>query len=291
MRHTHSLEKRSALMTSLIVRAFDRHPSLRMSACVAMMALACLGASADPLSTTKATALLLSSGGLDGSIYRAGMDVRLLPGVMTYWSFPGDAGVPPVFDFAGSDNVAQASVLYPAPQRIVEEGATVFGWRQEVVFPIDVKPGDPSRPSSLRVVMHYATCDVICVPAEADETLLLSPKAPQSDAAAKLAVWRDRAPVPLPAALTPRVERLPGAGDPHWRISFPSSAPSDDLIAVGADGWFFFSKGDGSGSFDVTLQQKPSDAPKSGAPARLTYVAKDRAYQTDLDLDAAAALR
>ena len=32
---------------------------------------------------------------------RAGIEIRLKPGWHTYWRYPGDAGVPPRFDFAG----------------------------------------------------------------------------------------------------------------------------------------------------------------------------------------------
>src|SRR5262245_46046481 len=38
-------------------------------------------------------------------VLRAGVEIKLQPGWKTYWRYPGDAGVPPVFDFAASDNV------------------------------------------------------------------------------------------------------------------------------------------------------------------------------------------
>src|SRR5215831_11014656 len=36
---------------------------------------------------------------------RAGIEIKLAPGWKTYWRYPGDSGVPPRFDFAGSQNV------------------------------------------------------------------------------------------------------------------------------------------------------------------------------------------
>ena len=39
----------------------------------------------------------------------------LAEGWKTYWRMPGDAGVPPLFDWAGSTNVATIKVLYPGP--------------------------------------------------------------------------------------------------------------------------------------------------------------------------------
>jgi len=33
-------------------------------------------------------------------VLRAGIEVRLAAGWKTYWRYPGDSGVPPVFDFS-----------------------------------------------------------------------------------------------------------------------------------------------------------------------------------------------
>src|SRR5262249_56112198 len=49
---------------------------------------------------------------------RAGIEIRLKNGWHTYWRYPGDAGVPPRFDFAGSQNVKSIEALCPPPQRI-----------------------------------------------------------------------------------------------------------------------------------------------------------------------------
>src|SRR4051812_3105425 len=53
---------------------------------------------------------------------RAGIEIRLKPGWHTYWRYPGDAGVPPQFGFETSQNVKQVVVLWPAPQRLPEDG-------------------------------------------------------------------------------------------------------------------------------------------------------------------------
>ena len=53
-----------------------------------------------------------------GGALRAGVEVRLKAGWHTYWRYPGDAGVPPQFDFKDSQNVKRLDVLWPAPQRL-----------------------------------------------------------------------------------------------------------------------------------------------------------------------------
>ena len=46
----------------------------------------------------------------------AGIEIRLAPGWKTYWRYPGDLGVPPRFDFAGSTNVQQVTGQWPTPR-------------------------------------------------------------------------------------------------------------------------------------------------------------------------------
>ena len=57
-------------------------------------------------------------------VLRAGVEIKLQPGWKTYWRYPGDSGVPPVFDFSASENVKTVTVLYPTPMRF-PDGATL----------------------------------------------------------------------------------------------------------------------------------------------------------------------
>ncbi len=77
---------------------------------------------------------------------RAGIEIKLQPGWKTYWRYPGDSGVPPQFDFAGSENLASAEVLYPAPHSFKDEAGTSIGYKETVVFPVASRPAiRPSR--------------------------------------------------------------------------------------------------------------------------------------------------
>src|SRR5580692_6914991 len=98
-----------------------------------------------------------------GAPGEAGVEVRLAPGAITYWRDPGDAGVPPRFDFAGSRNLARAEPAYPAPTRIAEsDGSDAFGYQDVVVFPIAVAPADPGQPVELALQFDYAVCEKLC---------------------------------------------------------------------------------------------------------------------------------
>jgi DsbC/DsbD-like thiol-disulfide interchange protein len=107
--------------------------------------------------------------------YLAGVEITLGEGWKTYWRMPGDAGVPPMFDWTGSTNVASLKVLYPAPSRMSEPAAETIGYKKSVLFPVEVVPKDASRPVGLALAMEFGVCRDICIPAEAKFSLKLQP--------------------------------------------------------------------------------------------------------------------
>jgi DsbC/DsbD-like thiol-disulfide interchange protein len=114
----------------------------------------------------------------DAKVIRAGVEIRLDPGWKTYWRYPGDSGVPPTLDFAGSENIKSVTTLWPAPERFSDGGGGYsIGYHGDVVLPLRIVPNDASKPSSLRLKLGYAVCGKLCVPAQADLNLTLSGKA------------------------------------------------------------------------------------------------------------------
>ena len=112
---------------------------------------------------------------------RAGIEIRLDPGWKTYWRYPGDSGVPPTFDFAGSQNVKSADVQWPAPEMFPDgAGGHSIGYVGDVILPLKVTPIDTSRPASLHVTLNYAICGTLCVPAKATFELPLTGESAES---------------------------------------------------------------------------------------------------------------
>src|SRR5215813_15366642 len=92
-------------------------------------------------------------------VVRAGIEIRLDPGWKTYWRYPGDSGVPPTLDFAGSENVKAVSALWPAPERFADgAGGYSIGYHGDVVLPLQIIPNDTSKPPMLHVKLGYAVC-------------------------------------------------------------------------------------------------------------------------------------
>ncbi len=173
----------------------------------------------------------------DGAL-RVGVEIRLKPGWHTYWRYPGDAGVPPKFDFGASQNLKHAVVLWPAPQRIVEAGGSTLGYSSDLIFPVRVEPLDAKKPVLLRLKLDYAICEKLCVPAEATAELALGTFKRSTSGDAALAAAEARVPrvVKLGAGglLAITAVRREGDSKPP-RVLVDVAAPSDavDLFAEG----------------------------------------------------------
>lgn len=102
---------------------------------------------------------------------RLGLQFALAPGWKTYWRSPGDAGYPISIEWQGSRNLAEATLLWPAPTRFQLFGLETFGYADEVVLPILARPETPGQPMQLRARLRYLVCEEICIPYE--ENLVL----------------------------------------------------------------------------------------------------------------------
>src|SRR5215475_2300855 len=129
---------------------------------------------------------------------RAGVEIKMQPGWKTYWRYPGDSGVPPHFDFSGSENLKTATVLYPAPHLFTDETGQTLGYKEGVIFPLVVSPLEPGKPVRLHLKIDYAVCEKLCVPAEGRAELALSPADSALDSA--LAAAEARVPKQVTAA-------------------------------------------------------------------------------------------
>ena len=97
-----------------------------------------------------------------------GWQVELQEGWKTYWRTPGEAGLPPRFDWTGSLNIAEVRPLYPLPERFEIFGIQTYGYEDEVILPILIKPQIAGAPVTIRLSLDYMVCLDICIPYEAD---------------------------------------------------------------------------------------------------------------------------
>lgn len=136
---------------------------------------------------------------IEAGVYEIGVHIQLDPDWKTYWRMPGDAGLPPQFDFAGSANFAGSEIAWPAPEWFADAFGNSVGYHDEVVFPIRIAAADPARPVRLETTVHYAVCLDICIPASAEFSLDLDELAATPRHAALIGRYRDKVPLPVEA--------------------------------------------------------------------------------------------
>ena len=241
-----------------------------------------------------AVRLVAGSRPAGGGYLRAGVEVRLKPGWHTYWRYPGDAGIPPQFDFTQSQNVKQIDVMWPAPQRLAEGGSTSIGYLLGVLFPLRVVPLDAARPVGLRLKLDYAICEKQCVPAEGRGTLALSGARSARDASLSAAERRVPTKMRLgegsELAIT-SVRREATSGKP--RIVVDVAAPAGvDLFAEGPTAQWALPVPEpvagapaGLQRFAFELDGAPTGASYDGMTVILTAVTPTAAIEVTTRLD------
>ncbi len=136
------------------------------------------------------------SGTGDLATMPAGLEVKLDGDWKTYWRSPGDAGLPPTLDWAGSQNLGAATLLYPAPERVTVLGIQTFGYKHDVVFPIDVKLADKGKPLDLKLKLDILICAEQCIPKSLDLALAIPAGPATSDPTDAQLIAKARATVP-----------------------------------------------------------------------------------------------
>ena len=155
-------------------------------------------AAASPWAKTEHGAVRLiavSNAAGDREIHRFGLHFRMEPGWKIYWRSPGDAGFPPQPDWAGSENLLEARLVWPAPERFSVLGLETLGYKKEVVLPVDVQPLEAGKGLRLRARVRYLTCSDICVPYDARLALDL-PAGPETSSREAALIERYLARVP-----------------------------------------------------------------------------------------------
>lgn len=110
----------------------------------------------------------------DGS-HIAALEMTLKAGWKTYWRAPGDAGVPPVFSWTDSQNVARVQVIWPKPEVFLQNGMQSIGYSDRVILPLRVEPVSGGA-VELDGHLLVGICEDICVPLEVDLMALTLPE-------------------------------------------------------------------------------------------------------------------
>lgn len=215
----------------------------------------------------------------DGT-HRAALKLTLAPGWKTYWRAPGEGGIPPSFDWSGSENIAGVEVHFPTPELFRIGGMAVIGYKTEVLFPLSFETITPDAPIRLFAEVSLGVCEEICVPVSLSLTAsLLSTQAKDAEITAALADLPLSGPdfdcdvSPISDGLQLRVESAPPSGLDHLVVE---SGVADvwvspaDIAAL-------------NGAMSATVDLVPPEAAPFAldrSEVRVTYFAAGNVFET-----------
>ena len=136
-----------------------------LAAALATLLLAPLGAAAAPLSPDEVVqAEVLPGWQTPEGTRMAELHLHLADHWKTYWRSPGDAGVPPAFDWSGSQNLEKVAFHWPRPTVFDVNGMESVGYMHDLVLPIEFTPRAPGQPVTVKATVDIGVCNDICMP-------------------------------------------------------------------------------------------------------------------------------
>lgn len=148
-----------------------------------VLALATVAPTIAPASDTTGLSLVELRPGwrmADGT-HMAALHIVLEPGWKTYWRAPGDVGIPPQFDWAGSRNIHAVSTNWPTPVVFFEQGMRSVGYQTELVIPLHLTAQNGGADMLLAGEMQIGICKDICIPANLSFNATLPPNVTRPD--------------------------------------------------------------------------------------------------------------
>ncbi|GLQ05678.1 hypothetical protein GCM10007924_08990 [Sneathiella chinensis] len=223
-----------------------------------------------------------------------GVQFVLDPGWKTYWRSPGDAGIPPQFDWDGSSNIEKVEILWPRPTRIESFGLTTWGYENEVVLPVKLTLADPEKPLQVRMSAYFGVCKDVCIPVNRD--LQADLPAGEGDATYHARVISDyRALVPPKATEGTAIHQVTAQIRTKDQISVTVAGSSGfknpSLILEGEEGDLFtvrdvtYSDNGKKAVFQIEADLARKERSLSGYPLVATIVDGEQAAEADILLE------
>jgi suppressor for copper-sensitivity B len=223
----------------------------------------------------------------------AAVELELEPGWKTYWRTPGDAGIPPVFDFAGSSNLGPVEVRFPVPER-VDDGFSISNvYHGRVVLPLAAAV-DAAKPVDIALAVDLGVCADICIPARVEASLSVPAGETDPEAASLVAAAAAALPgPPEPGAFAVEGVARTGGSDNRPGFTFTAEVPDPDGTTVFVEGppdWFATvpveeSRDGARVTWRVEFDRLGSVNPLAGAALRFTLVSAGRAIEQAVALD------
>lgn len=120
-----------------------------------------------------------------------GFRMQMEPGWHTYWSDPGDVGVPPLIEWILPENLIADNLLFPCPSKVSMGKVVANGHRGETLFLCRFSCKSPLPQDSIQTIrakVSWLVCSKVCLPGFANLSLEL----PVNRSGSEDPVWKER---------------------------------------------------------------------------------------------------
>ena len=166
----------------------------------------------------------------DGS-YLTALRLNLSKGWKTYWRAPGDAGIPPQFDWSAAENVARVDYVWPTPSVFDQNGMRSIGYHDQLVLPVKITPKNAARDVQLTGKIDIGLCKDICIPATLSVNHELDRNAPRHPAIAAAMAQRPYSPKEAGVkSASCRLSPIDGGMQIEARITLPHTGGRETAV-------------------------------------------------------------
>ena len=184
----------------------------------------------------------------DNGSRTAALHLELAPGWKTYWRAPGDAGIPPRFDWRGSSNLGTVAISWPTPKVFDLNGMRSVGYENALTIPLQITPKTAGQPVRLRARMELGICADVCIPHELSFDAVIDSTETQ----------------PVPAIAAALAQRPYTASEAGVRTATCRISPTDDGLRIEAQ----LTMPSAGGTEYVVIEPGPGDIWVSEAETR-----------------------
>ncbi len=217
--------------------------------------------------------------------HMAALRIRLKPGWKTYWRAPGDAGIPPQFDWSGSKNIKSVEMMWPRPEVATLGGMRSIVYHNEVIIPLEFTPEAVEKPIEMKAQVTLGVCRDICVPISLQFNVDLSPDetSPDPEIRQALAAQPETAQKAGVGAVTCQIEPIKDGLRVTATIDIPSTGGEETAVLEAPDQSIWVGQAEtvrkGGTLIARAEMVPPSNAPfeLDSAKVRITVLGSDRA--------------
>lgn len=185
------------------------------------------------------TARMISADIAQNGRTTVGLELRMPPGVNTYWRVPGETGIPTELSLEGSQGIAGYDIAWPHPERETAKGYVDLVYRGHLVLPVELSLSTSAV--RLETQATLGICSDVCVPVSAEFELPLDFSAPDRRHALALRQATALAPLPWTEGEDPLgIPTLEAGGAAlHLPVDPARIAPSSLIVDAGRKGPLF----------------------------------------------------